>query len=109
MVVHTHTHTHTHTQNINYKRTGHEFEGGEILEELKEDREGLEWCKYSVLINEILNNFFKKIYLFIICKYTVADFRHTRRGRQTSLWVVVSHHVVAGICTQDLRKSSRRS
>jgi hypothetical protein len=37
------------------------------------------------------------IYLFIICKYTVADFRQTRRGQQISLWVVVSHHVVAGI------------
>jgi uncharacterized membrane protein len=53
--------------------------------------------------------FFLKIYLFIICKYTVADFRHTRRGQQTSLRVVVSHHVVAGIWTQDLRKNSRRS
>jgi hypothetical protein len=41
--------------------------------------------------------FFFKIYLFIICKYTVADFRRTRRGRQISLWVVVSYHVVAGI------------
>jgi hypothetical protein len=41
--------------------------------------------------------FFLKIYLFIICKYTVADFRNTRRGQQTSLLVVVSHHVVAGI------------
>jgi hypothetical protein len=35
--------------------------------------------------------------LFIICKYTVAVFRHTRRGRQISLRMVVSHHVVAGI------------
>jgi hypothetical protein len=33
----------------------------------------------------------------IIYKYTVADFRHTRRGCQISLQVVVSHHVVAGI------------
>jgi hypothetical protein len=37
------------------------------------------------------------IYLFIICKYTVAVFRYTRRGHQISLRVVVSHHVVAGI------------
>jgi hypothetical protein len=36
-------------------------------------------------------------YLFIICKYTVADFRLTRRGFQVSLRMVVSHHVVAGI------------
>jgi type IV secretory pathway TrbD component len=36
--------------------------------------------------------------LFIIIhKYTVADFRCSRRGRQISLWVVVSYHVVSGI------------
>jgi hypothetical protein len=53
-------------------------------------------------------NFLKKIYLFIIiCKYTVAVFRHTRRGSQILLRMVVSHHVVAGIWTLDLRKSSR--
>ena len=52
-------------------------------------------------------SFFLKIYLFIICKYTVAVFRHSRRGSQISLWMVVSHHVVAGIWTPDLRKSSR--
>jgi hypothetical protein len=34
---------------------------------------------------------------FIIFKYTVAVFRHTRRGRQISLRMIVSHHVVAGI------------
>jgi hypothetical protein len=50
---------------------------------------------------------FLKIYLFIICKYTVAVFRHSRRGRQILLQMVVSHHVVAGIWTPDLRKSSR--
>jgi hypothetical protein len=37
------------------------------------------------------------IYLFIICKYTVAVLRHSRRGSQISLRIVVSHHVVAGI------------
>ena len=42
-------------------------------------------------------NIFFKIYLFIICKYTVAVFRHSRRGRQILLQMVVSHHVVAGI------------
>ena len=42
-------------------------------------------------------NFFLKIYLVIICKYTVAVFRCTRRGHQISLQVVVNHHVVAGI------------
>jgi hypothetical protein len=37
------------------------------------------------------------IYLFIICKYPVAVFRHSRRGSQILLQMVVSHHVVAGI------------
>jgi hypothetical protein len=37
------------------------------------------------------------IYLFIICKFTVAVFRHSRRGHQISLRMVMSHHVVAGI------------
>ena len=35
--------------------------------------------------------------LIIISKYTVAVFRWTRRGRQISLQMSVSHHVVAGI------------
>jgi hypothetical protein len=51
-------------------------------------------------------NFFK-IYLLIICKYTVAVFRHSRRGSQITLRMAVSHHVVAGIWTLDLRKSSQ--
>jgi hypothetical protein len=51
--------------------------------------------------------FILKIYLFIICKYTVAVLRHSRRGSQTLLRMVVSHHVVAGIWTPDLQKSSR--
>jgi hypothetical protein len=55
----------------------------------------------------ITHFFFCFIYLFIICKYTVAVFRHSRRGHQISLRMVVSHHVVAGIWTSDLRKSSR--
>ena len=42
--------------------------------------------------------FLKNNYLFIIIsKYIVAVFKHTGRGRQISLWMVVSHHVVAGI------------
>jgi hypothetical protein len=40
---------------------------------------------------------FLNIYFIIICKYTVTVFRHSRRGHQISLWMVVSHHVVAGI------------
>ena len=51
---------------------------------------------------------FLKIYLFK-CKYTVAVFRHSRKGHQTSLRMVVSHHVVAGIWTEDLGKSSQCS
>jgi hypothetical protein len=50
--------------------------------------------------------FFFFFYLFIIWKYIVAVFRHSRRGSQISLQMVVSHHVVAGIWTLDLRKSS---
>jgi hypothetical protein len=41
--------------------------------------------------------FFKKDLFIIICKYTVALFRHSRRERQISLRMVVCHHVVAGI------------
>jgi hypothetical protein len=55
------------------------------------------------------STFKKKILFIIIHKYTVAVFRRTRRGLQVSLWVVVSHHVVAGICNQDLRKSCQCS
>jgi hypothetical protein len=33
---------------------------------------------------------------FIYYEYAVAVFRHTRRGHQISLQMVVSHHVVAG-------------
>jgi hypothetical protein len=39
----------------------------------------------------------KKKDLFYICEYTAAVFRHTKRGHQTPLKMVVSHHVVAGI------------
>jgi hypothetical protein len=42
----------------------------------------------------------------VICKYTVAVFRHTRRAHWIPLQMVVSHHVVAGIWTQDFKKSS---
>jgi hypothetical protein len=50
--------------------------------------------------------FFKDLFI-ILCKYTVAVFTHSRRGSQISLRMVVSHHVVAGIWTLDLWKSSR--
>jgi hypothetical protein len=50
--------------------------------------------------------FFKDLFI-IICKYTVVVFRHSRGGSQISLQMVVSHHVVAGIWTLNLWKSSR--
>jgi hypothetical protein len=34
--------------------------------------------------------------LSYVNEYTIVVFRHTRRGHQISLQVVVSHHVVAG-------------
>jgi hypothetical protein len=43
-----------------------------------------------------LKLFFFKIYLFYIYEYPVAVFRHTRRGHQIPLQMVVSHHVVTG-------------
>jgi hypothetical protein len=43
----------------------------------------------------LIDIFFKKDIFITISKYTVAVFRCTRS--QISLWVVVSHHVVAGI------------
>jgi cell division protein FtsW (lipid II flippase) len=49
-----------------------------------------------VIINH-LRFIYLFIYLFIICKYTVAIFRYSRRESQVSLQMVVSHHVVAGI------------
>jgi hypothetical protein len=43
--------------------------------------------------------FLKKILanLFYVCKYPVAVFRHTRRGHQIPLQMVVSHLMVARI------------
>ena len=38
--------------------------------------------------------FFKD--LFVAYEYTILVFRHTRRGHQIPLQIVVSHHVVAG-------------
>jgi hypothetical protein len=55
--------------------------------------------KYQVKpeVGNLFFNLFLKIYLLIMYKYTVAVFRYPRRGHQISLWMVVSHHVVAGI------------
>jgi hypothetical protein len=48
--------------------------------------------------------YFLKIYVY---EYTLAVFRHIRRARQITLYMIVSHHVVAGNWTQDLWKSSQ--
>jgi hypothetical protein len=48
-------------------------------------------------IHNVVNFYFKHFKkIFIIYKYTVAVFIHTRRGHQISLQMVVRHHVVAG-------------
>jgi hypothetical protein len=65
------------------------------------------WVLSEIFLYQKIIFFFLNIYLFILSKYTVAVLRHSRRGSQISLWMVVSHHVVAGIWTPDLRKSSR--
>jgi hypothetical protein len=62
------------------------------------------WVLSSFFLMFFFNYYY---YLFIICKYTVAVFRHSRRGSQILLQMVVSHHVVAGIWTPDLWKSIR--
>jgi hypothetical protein len=50
-----------------------------------------------LLLFLLLLLFFKRfIYLFYAYEYTVAAFRHTRRGHWIPLQMVVSHHVVAG-------------
>jgi hypothetical protein len=50
-----------------------------------------------IIVTVLVFLFFFKIFLFIICKYTVVVFRHSRRGHLISLRVIVSNHVVAGI------------
>jgi len=42
------------------------------------------------------HSFFLKIYLFYVYVYTLTIFRHTRRGHQIQLQMVMSHHVVTG-------------
>jgi hypothetical protein len=43
-----------------------------------------------------ITGFLLKTYLFYVYEYTVAVFRHTRKGHRIPLQMVVSHHVVAG-------------
>jgi hypothetical protein len=51
--------------------------------------EGYAFCPFKDLFKRI-------IYLFYVCKYTVANFRHIGRGHQILLQMVESHHVVVG-------------
>jgi hypothetical protein len=51
--------------------------------------------------------FLRCIYLLYVS--TLVVFRHSSRGHQISLRMVMSHHVVAGNWTQDLWKSSQCS
>jgi hypothetical protein len=64
------------------------------------------FCLFLCMLKNFIN-FLKKVYLFYICEYTVAVFRHTRKGHWIPLQMVVSHHVIAGNWTQDLWKSSQ--
>ena len=54
---------------------------------------------------------FRHFFFFSLWPHCLAVslFRHPRRGYQISLWMVVRHHVVVGIWTHDLQKSSRGS
>ena len=51
--------------------------------------------KHSNTILKIFISLF--VCLFNVCEYTVAFFRHPRRGSQIPLQMVVSHHVGAGV------------
>ena len=53
---------------------------------------------YTFLLSFVIRDFFKKrfVYSLYFYEYTVAVFRHTRRGHCISLQMVVSHHVDAG-------------
>ena len=50
----------------------------------------------GVLYGRLFVCLFFKIYLFNVYEYTVAVFRHTRRGHRIPLQMVVSHYVVTG-------------
>jgi hypothetical protein len=75
--------------------------------------EAEQWTGRAAVVAYLIKQscFFKGlfIYLFYVYDYTVAVFRHTRRGHQIPLHMVVSHHVVTGNSTQDPWKSSHRA
>jgi hypothetical protein len=81
--------------------------GNRVVEPLDLEIAGIceQSCGNLVLCKSSKYSFF----FFNVCKYTVAVFRHSRRGHQISLQMVVSHHVVPGIWTWDLQKISQCS
>jgi hypothetical protein len=61
-------------------------------------------------LNDSNWNIFLKMYIFIMyTTFCLHVWLHARRRHQIPLQMVVSHHVVAGIWTQDLWKSSQCS
>ena len=69
------------SESLVYKKLKHEQE----IKQLYTDR-------YKPPFNML---FFKKLNLFYVYAYTVAVFRHTKRGHQIPLHMVKSHHIVA--------------
>jgi hypothetical protein len=54
-------------------------------------------CMVNSTVPDISLYLHLKDLFIIISKYTLAVFTTTRRERQISLWIIVSHQVVAGI------------
>jgi hypothetical protein len=54
-------------------------------------------CELQQVLWGLIESFLKKRFIYYMNKYVVAVFRHTRKGHQISLQMVVRHHVVAGI------------
>ena len=89
-------------------KQGSDLEAGADAEVMEEGC--LLACSSLLAQPPFLLSFYKRvIYLFYVYEYTVAIFRHTRRGHQIPLRMVVSHHVSAENWTQDLWKSSQCS
>ena len=55
----------------------------------------------------ILIYFLKGLFVYFMYMSTITVLKHTRRGHLIPLQMLVNHHVVAGIWTQDLWKSSQ--
>jgi hypothetical protein len=52
-------------------------------------------CVHNSMYDYLVYSF-RFIYSFYVYEYTIALFRHTRRGYQIPLQMIVSHHVVSG-------------